>query len=122
MTYKNLGIRLFDGQRSAAGDIVPVGIIIPCIPEDPSDTDFHPGKGWVKNKNGNWKNDAQNSKLHPDPGPHGLIGPHFDWQRTKYPKLRIRIRRRGSIYQFWDKDLGEEGDWAPFNFDVLPLE
>ena len=119
-TYEILGIRIINGQRSAAGEIVPVGFFIPFIPEDPADTNFHPGPGWVK-KGNNWKNDSTKQRLHADPKKdHPPYGPHFDWQYKK--GLRLRIRRRGSIYQFWDKDIGQEGgEWSDFGFDVFPL-
>jgi hypothetical protein len=111
-TYLNLGIPLIHGQRSAAGEIVPVGILVPFdIPEDPSDPNFHPGPGWKLGKNGKtWKNDSLRQKLKADPEHEPPIGPHFDWQSTKKPKMKLRIRRRGFGIEYWNKNLGE-GDW-----------
>ena len=112
-TYQILGIQLINGQRSAAGEIVPVGILIPFdIPEDPSDPNFHPGPGWKLGKNGKtWKNDSLRQKLKADPEHGPPIGPHFDWQSTRKKKVKLRIRRRGFGIEYWNNDLGEFGDW-----------
>ncbi len=112
-THIILGEVLIDGQRSAAGEIVPVGILIPFdIPEDPSNTNFNPGPGWKLGKNGKtWKNDSLRQKLKADPDHEPPIGPHFDWQSTRKKKIKLRIRRRGYGIEYWNNDLGESGDW-----------